>query len=147
MIPYVCMLMMIGIFFFGFWLLASGFWLLAFGHLPSSPLYSSHQGTPTGGSFGDKGHNNKKRSQTVGLGGSVSLAGGGVYGIQMGEKYEAQISPTAIFPEAAANSVVQQQQPLTPPPPQQVRTSTPCQFGLAVIYSTNTIQFCIRFSV
>ncbi len=75
------------------------------------------QGSSTGGGgFVDKGHNKKKRAQAIGLGGSVSLAGGGVCGIQRGEKYEAQVSP--IFSEAASNV----QQP--PTPPQQARASS-----------------------
>ncbi len=110
-----------------------GFWASS----PHHPFIPP-QGSSTSGVFGDKGNNKKKRAQTIGLGGSVSIAGGGVCGIRREEKYEAQISPTTIFPEATS---VVQQQPLTPP--QQVRASISCQFGCFA----NTVQYNFAFAL
>ncbi len=66
----------------------------------------------------------------------MSLAGGGACGIQMGEKYDSQISPTSIFPEATSGAV---QHPPTPMP-QQARENISC---LADFCKWNPVHFCI----
>ncbi len=68
----------------------------------------------------------------------MSLAGGGVCGIQRGEKYDSQISPTPIFPEATSGAV---QHP--PTPPLQERVSISCRFGF---FFANGIQFTFAFA-